>query len=64
MPSRATITVFKNAGVKVNRNRLGTIDVCRVVWGDSGDEPLPTRLEIAYKVKNPVGMTLKIKSTE
>jgi hypothetical protein len=22
--------------VEVNRNRLGTTDVCRVVWGDSG----------------------------
>ena len=24
---------------------FGTKNVCRVVWGDSGDEPLPTRLE-------------------
>jgi hypothetical protein len=24
---------------------FGTKNVCRVVWGDSGDEPLPTRLD-------------------
>ena len=44
-PARAAINVSKNEGVKVIRNRLGTEYVCRVVWGDSGDEPLPTRLE-------------------
>ena len=43
-PARAAINVSKNEGVKVIRNRLGTEYVCRVVWGDSGDEPLPTRL--------------------
>ena len=30
---------------------FGTKNVCRVVWGDSGDEPLPTRLEIISGVR-------------
>ena len=31
---------------------FGTKNVCRVVWGDSGDEPLPTRLEIRPNVSS------------
>jgi hypothetical protein len=35
---------------------FGTKNVCRVVWGDSGDEPLPTRLVKNNKsVNSPVG---------
>ena len=31
---------------------FGTKNVCRVVWGDSGEEPLPTRLEIQPNVSS------------
>jgi hypothetical protein len=51
-PARAAINVSKNEGVKVIRNRLGTEYVCRVVWGDSGDEPLPTRLATDFNPLN------------
>ena len=33
---------------------FGTKNVCRVVWGDSGEEPLPTRLTTDF----PKGMPL------
>ena len=62
-PARAAINVSKNEGVKVIRNRLGTEYVCRVVWGDSGDEPLPTRLDkpyVMYSIRRGGGILVNV----